>query len=136
MALAGQRGSVGRVWEHHGKPLRHPLTERPHQEVSAELVDTAAAVEADDAVAAGQQEEDRACLLTPQEEHPLGPVGDRHIADDRSGRCGLAQRGPGKRGREKREQDHRPSGANPMLPPPCAGRARTHITTACEKINY
>jgi hypothetical protein len=29
--------------------LRDPLTERSHQEISAELVDTAAAVEADDA---------------------------------------------------------------------------------------
>ena len=53
MVSAGQRGSVGRVREHHGKRLRDPLTERSHQEVSAELVDAAAVVEADDAVAAG-----------------------------------------------------------------------------------
>src|SRR5205823_3858097 len=68
------------------KPLRDPLTERSHQEVSAELVDTTAAVEADDAVAPGQQDDDRPCLPTPKEEHPLGSVGNRHIAD-RSGRC-------------------------------------------------
>jgi len=43
------------------------MTERSHQEVSAELVDAAAAVEADDAIAAGQQEDDRAGLLTPEE---------------------------------------------------------------------
>ena len=66
MALTGQRSSVGRVRERHGKPLRLPLTERSHQEVSAELVD-AAAVEADDSVAPGQQEDDRAGLLTPEE---------------------------------------------------------------------
>lgn len=65
------------------------MTERSHQEVSAELVDAAAAVEPDDAVAVGQQENDRAGLLTPEEERPLGPAGDRHIADDSRGSCCL-----------------------------------------------
>src|ERR1700730_10164248 len=112
MALAGQRGSVGRVWEHHGKPLRDPLTERSHQEVSAELVDTAAAVEADDAVAAGQQEDDRACLLTREEQTPLGPAGAPHIADDGSGPRGLPECHATEPGRDKREQNHRPFSAN------------------------
>jgi hypothetical protein len=39
--------------------LRNPLTERPHQEVRAEVVDAASVVETDDAISSGQQDQDR-----------------------------------------------------------------------------
>jgi hypothetical protein len=54
-----------------------PLTDRPHQEVSTELVNAATAVEADDAVTTGKQDHECARSLSSEEEHPLGPAGDR-----------------------------------------------------------
>jgi hypothetical protein len=64
------------------------------------------------------------------------PLGDRHIADDRSGRRGFPECRAGVRCRGKREEDRRPFSA-PMLPAPCTGRARTYIWARwCYNINY
>lgn len=47
------------------------------------MVDTPSLVEAEDAVAAGQQDQESAGLLSAEEEHLLSPAGDAYIADDR-----------------------------------------------------
>ena len=48
MALAEQRVSIRRVRQNHVKSLRDPLADRPHQEISARVVDAASAVQADE----------------------------------------------------------------------------------------
>ena len=77
MALAEQGGFIRCVRKNHVKSLRDPLTDRPYQEVSAELMNAASAVEADDAVTTGKQDHECAGSLSSEEEHPLGPAGDR-----------------------------------------------------------
>jgi hypothetical protein len=47
------------------------------------VVDAASFVEAEDAVATGQQDQEGAGFLSPEEEHPLGPAGDAYIVNDR-----------------------------------------------------
>jgi hypothetical protein len=93
MALAEQRGSIRRVRQNHVKSLRGPLTDGAHQEVAAKLVDPAFTVEADNAVSTGQQDKESAGSLNSEEEHPLGPAGDRQIADDRRTWRGLSNGG-------------------------------------------
>jgi hypothetical protein len=73
----GQGGSIRCVRQNHVKSLRDPLTDCPHQEVSTELVNATSAVEADDAVTTGKQDHQCAGFLSSEEEHPLGPAGDR-----------------------------------------------------------
>ena len=46
-------------------------------------MDAASGVEADDAVASGQQDQNCAGFPSPEEEHPRGSAGYLHIADDR-----------------------------------------------------
>ena len=90
MASAEQRGSIRRVRQNYVKSLRGPLTDRAHQEVAAKLVDPAFAVEADNAVSTGQQDQESAGSLSSEEKHPLGPASDRYIADDRRTWRGLS----------------------------------------------
>ena len=94
MASAEQRGSIWRVRQNHGKSLRGPLTDRAHQEVAAKLVDATLAVEADNAVGTRQQDQESAGSLGSEEKDPLGPAGDRYIADDRRTWCGLPNGDP------------------------------------------
>jgi hypothetical protein len=69
------------------------LTDRPHQEISAKVADAASAVEADDAVITGQHHQERAGSLSSEEQHSLGPAGDRYNADDRRAWRGLPNGG-------------------------------------------
>ena len=63
--------------------MRDPLTDRPHQAISAKLVNAAPAIETDNAVTTGQQDQECACSLSSEERHPLSPIRNRYIADDR-----------------------------------------------------
>ena len=46
-------------------------------------MDAAPAIEADDTVAAGQQDEGGAGSRSSEKKHPLSPAGNWYIADDR-----------------------------------------------------
>jgi hypothetical protein len=83
MALAEQRGSIRCVRQNHVKSLRNPLTHSPHQD-SAKLVDAASAVEPDNAVSSGRQDQECAVSLSSEEQHPFGPARNRYIRDDRA----------------------------------------------------
>jgi hypothetical protein len=50
---------------------------------SAKLVNAAPAIETDDTVTTGQQAQECASSLSSEEKHPLGPVRNWDIADDR-----------------------------------------------------
>jgi hypothetical protein len=67
------------------------LTYRPHQEISAMRVNAACAVETDDAIITGQQDQECASSLNPEEKYSLGPTGDWYIVDSRRARRVLSK---------------------------------------------